>query len=183
MNSAMLQRDLFQLGSDISGMARLIKAVPGFFRERVTLEHAKEEIKRDLDRREERFLDTIRSQIFERPKNPYLQLLRVAGCEFSDLQAQVRRCGIEETLAQLAREGVYLSSEEFKGKKAVIRGRHSFRVTLGCFENANVVAGYRTQSSGSTNQPIRSFVSLDLLAIRTPATCLAFAAHDLFSRV
>jgi hypothetical protein len=182
MNAAMLQRDLSQLGSDIRGMLRLVKAVPGFFRERVTLERAKEEIKRGLDRREERFLEIVRSQIFERPKSPYLRLLALAGCEFSDLQAQVRRCGIEDTLAQLAREGVYLSSAEFKGKKEVTRGGHCFRVAPGCLENPNVAGGYRTQSSGTTNQPIRSFVSLDLLAIRTPATCLAFAAHDLFSR-
>jgi hypothetical protein len=181
MNSALLQRDLSQLGSDIRGMVRLIKAVPGFFRERVTLERAKEQIKRELDRREERFLDNVRSQIFERPQSPYLQLLRLAGCEFSDLRAQVKRCGIEDTLTQLAREGVYLSSDELKGKKQVIRGRYSFRVTPGCFESPNVAGGYRTQSSGTTNQPIRSFVSLDLLAIRTPASCLAFAAHDLFS--
>jgi hypothetical protein len=163
-------------------MLRLVKAVPGFFRERVTLERAKEEIKRGLDRREERFLEIVRSQIFERPKSPYLRLLALAGCEFSDLQAQVRRCGIEDTLAQLAREGVYLSSAEFKGKKEVTRGGHCFRVAPGCLENPNVAGGYRTQSSGTTNQPIRSFVSLDLLAIRTPATCLAFGAHDLFSR-
>jgi hypothetical protein len=183
MNSAMLQRDLSQLGSDIRGMARLIKAAPEFFRERVTVERAREQIKRDFDRREERFLEVVRSQIFERPKSPYLQLLRFAGCEFADVHAQVRRCGVEDTLAQLAREGVYLSSEEFKGKKDVTRGRHSFRVTPGSFENPNVAGGYRTQSSGTTNHPIRSFVSLDLLAIRTPAACLAFAAHDLFSSV
>jgi hypothetical protein len=181
MNAAVLRRDLSQLRSDLSGMVRLIKAVPEFFRERVTLERAKEQIKRDLDRREERFLDVARSQIFERPESPYLQLLRLAGCEFSDLRAQVKRCGIENTLARLAGEGVYLSSDEFKGKKDVTRGPHSFRVTPGCLENPNLGGGYRTQSSGTTNQPIRSFVSLDLLAIRTPASCLAFAAHDLFS--
>jgi hypothetical protein len=181
MNAAMLRRDISQVGSDIGGMVRLIKAVPAFFRERVTLERAKEEIKRNLSRREERFLDIVRSQIFERPESPYRQLLRLAGCEFVDLQARVKDCGIEDTLTQLAREGVYLSSDEFKGKKEVIRGRHCFRVTPGCFENRNASGGYRTQSSGTTNQPIRSFVSLDLLAIRTPVSCLAFAAHDLFS--
>lgn len=182
MNSALLQRDLSQLGSDIRGMAKLIKAVPKFFRQPVTLERAKEEIKRDLDCREQRFVDTVRSQVYERPKSPYLHLLRLAGCEFSDLQAQVKLHGMEETLARLAREGVYLSSEEFKGKKEVTRGGYSFRVTPGNFETPNGAGGYRTQSSGTTNQPIRSFVSLDLLAIRTPVTFLAFAAHDLFSR-
>jgi hypothetical protein len=95
MNSALLQRDLSQLGSDIMGMAKLIKAVPKFFRQPVTLERSKEEIKRDLDCREQRFVDTVRSQVYERPKSPYLHLLRLAGCEFSDLQAQVKLHGME----------------------------------------------------------------------------------------
>ena len=182
MSFGMLKRDVSQLRSDIQGIVALMKGVPDFFKERVTLRRAEEQIERDLDQREERFLKVVRSGIFDRPKSPYLKLLQVAGCEFADLQAQVRRCGVDETLKHLAREGVYFTVDEFKGKKAVVRGLHSFRVIPGCFDNRNVSGGYRTQSSGTTNQPIRSFVSLDLLAIRTPATCVAFAAHDLFSR-
>ena len=181
-NSAMLQRDLHQLTSDLAGLVTLIKGVPEFFAERVTLERAKEQIRKDLDNRENRFLDVVRSSIYEHETSPYLKLLRFAGCEYADLQTQVRRSGLEETLGQLAGEGVYLTSEEFKGKKEVVRGAHSFRVTPADFNRPRSSGGYRTQSSGTTNQPIRSFVSLDLLAIRTPATCLAFAAHDLFSR-
>jgi hypothetical protein len=145
------------------------------------LQRAEEEIKKAFDHREERFLELVRNQIFERPTSPYLKLLRLAGCEFSDLQAQVRRSGVEGTLKQLAREGVYLTSEEFKGKKEVVRGRTSFRVVPESFDNRGVSAGYRTHSSGTTNDPIRSFVSLDLLAIRTPATYFFFVAHGLFS--
>ena len=178
----MLKRDVSQLRSDIQGIVALIKGVPDFFKERVTLQRAEEQIERDLDQREERFLKVVRNGIFDRPKSPYLKLLQVAGCEFADLQAQVRSSGVDETLKRLAREGVYFTVEEFKGKKTVVRGLHSFRVIPGCFDNRNLSGGYRTQSSGTTNQPIRSFVSLDLLAIRTPTTCVAFAAHDLFSR-
>jgi hypothetical protein len=181
MNAAILQRDCCQLSSDIRGMFGLIKQVPEFFRKRVTLERAQEDIKRDLDRREERFLELVRSQIFERPKSLYLKLLRLAGCEYSDLQNEVKRFGIEETLVRLAGEGAYLTVEEFKGKKNVIRGRHSFRVSPDSFDSESGSAGYRTQSSGTSNEPTRSFVSLDLLSIRTPASCVAFAAHGLFS--
>ena len=162
-------------------MFTLAKAVPEFFSEQITLQRAEEEIKKALDHREERFLDVARTRIYERPSSPYTKLLKLAGCEFSDLQIQVRRHGVEETLRQLAREGVYLTSEEFKGKKEVVRGKQSFRVAPGDFEHPDSSAEYPTQSSGTTNQPIRSFVSLDLLAIRTPATCLFFAAHNLFS--
>jgi hypothetical protein len=181
MNAAMLRRDISQVGSDIGGMVRLIKAVPGFFRERVTLERAKEEIKGNLNRREERFLDIVRSQIFDQPRSPYLKLLKWVGCDFSDLQGAVRRFGVEGTLIRLAREGAYLTIEEFKGKKDVVRGGDSFRVFPGAFDSNLGSVGYRTQSSGTSNEPTRSFVSLGLLRIRTPVSCVAFAAHGLFS--
>ena len=176
-----MKRDVLQLRSDVQGLLSLIKGVPEFLRERVTLQRAGEQIRRDLDGREERFLATVRTGIYERAKSPYLKLLQLAGCEFSDLQREVRGSGIEETLVRLAQEGVYLTVEEFKGKKEVIRGRHSFRVSPDDFDNNNGSAGYRTQSSGTSNQPTRSFVSLKLLSIRTPATCVTFAAHGLLS--
>ena len=145
------------------------------------MQRAEEEIKRDLDQREEKFLDLVRARIYERPSSPYLQLLKLVRCEYSDLRTQIRRFGLEGTLIQLAGEGVYLTSDEFKGKKEVVRGGESFRVTPCDFEYPGLSAGYRTQSSGTTNQPIRSFVSLNLLAMRAPVTCVFFAAHNLFS--
>jgi len=175
------KRNALQLRSDVRGVSTLIRAVPQFFRERFTLQRAEEEIKKACDDREERFLKLARAQIFERLTSPYLRLLRLAGCEFSDLQTQVRRYGLEATLQELARQGVYLTADEFKGKKEVVRGRDVFRVMPATFDNRRPSAGYMTQSSGTSNNPIRSFVSLELLTIRTPATCLFFAAHDLFS--
>lgn len=179
---ATLWRDLSQLGSDVSGMLRLFRAAPGFFRERITPDRAAEEIEKNLETREERFLELARSEFFGRSTSPYLRLLRMAGCDYADLRAEVRRNGLEDTLTRLAREGVYLSAEEFKGKKQVVRGTHSFPIEPGALANPLVTGGYRAQSSGTTNHPIRSFVSLGLLASRTPAACLAFAAHDLFAR-
>jgi len=135
MSFETLKRNYSQLRSDLKGMFTLAKAVPEFFSEQITLQRAEEEIKKALDHREERFLDVARTRIYERPSSPYTKLLKLAGCEFSDLQIQVRRHGVEETLRQLAREGVYLTSEEFKGKKEVVRGKQSFRVAPGDFEH------------------------------------------------
>jgi hypothetical protein len=181
MNIGTVRSNYRQLNSDLKGLFALVRAVPEFFSERITLQRAEEEIKRDLGRREETFLESTRARIYERPSSAYLKLLKLARCEYSDLRAQVRRFGLEETLKQLAAEGVYLTADEFKGKKEVVRGGKSFRVAPGQFESPDLSAGYRTQSSGTTNQPIRSFVSLNLLAIRAPVTCVFFAAHNLFS--
>jgi hypothetical protein len=145
------------------------------------VEQAQEEIKKALDGREEGFLELVRTQIYERRTSPYLRLLKLAGCEFSDLQVHVHSHGLEKTLDQLARQGVYLTSDEFKGKKEVVRGRESFRVTPKDFEPINASSGFVIQSSGTSNRPVRSTVHLDYLELRALATAVFFSAHGLFS--
>jgi hypothetical protein len=64
-----LRESYHQLKSDLVNVKHtlgLAAALPRFFRERVTLQKAEEEIKRLLDTRVERFLELARTQIYER---------------------------------------------------------------------------------------------------------------------
>jgi hypothetical protein len=166
---------------DARGKIALAAGVGKFLRERITVERAKDEFRKSLDQRAERFLTLARTHIYERPGSPYLKLLEFAGCELSDLEALVRRHGIEPALMQLATEGVYLTSDEFKGQKEIVRGARSFRVTPEDFERRYAPGGFAIESSGTRNRPLRSVIYLDWLRIRTFATGVFFAAHDLFS--
>ena len=168
---------------NITRTLRLAAALPSFFRERITLQQAEERTKRLLGSRAEKFLEVARSEIYGRMQSPYLLLLRDAGCEFSDLETSINRRGLESTLVKLAEEGVYLSSDEYKGKKEVIRGRLSFRVSPKDFERREVSAGITTESSGSRNSPVKTFSSLDSLTLWAEGTGIFYAAHDLFSCV
>jgi len=170
-----------EIATHVKGMFSLARALPKFFRERVTVEQAEEEIKRALERREERFLEVARTRIYEHPASPYLKLLKLAGCEFSDLTTQVHRYGLEATLERLAREGVYLTSDEFKGKKEVVRGRQSFWVSPGDLKGAVSLPGFVAHSSGASGRPIRTVLSLDLIAAWSLGHCVLFSAHRLFS--
>src|SRR5262249_27521176 len=121
-----------QLRSDFKkalGLLNLTASLPKFFRERATVGQAEEVIKKALEDRNRRFLELASSQIYERPRSTYLQLLKFAGCDFSDLRAYVQFHGLENALRKLATEGVYLTSDEFKGKKEIVRGGFSFRVS------------------------------------------------------
>jgi len=174
-----------QLRSDlrkVKGTVDLITALPGFFRDRITVKQAREELKRALDSREQRFLELARTEIYQRTTSPYLRLLKLAGCEFGDLQLSVHSHGLERTLERLAKEGVYLTSDEFKGKKEVVRGGDCFRVSPRDFEPLKPSAGFVAQSSGTTNRPVRSDISLDWLTLRALALAIFLSAHDLFSR-
>ena len=56
-------------------------------------------------------------------RNPYRQLLYDAGFELEDVKPVVLRERLEETLRKLFSAGVYITIEEYKGKKPVQRNR------------------------------------------------------------
>lgn len=180
-----LKKNYSQLGSDLKaarGMLSLVCGLREFFREPVTLEKAKEEIQRALETREQRFLDLVRTQVYDREASPYLKLFRMAGCDFADLQTYICRHGLEKTLEKLAQEGVYLTQDEFKGKKEVVRGTLSFTVSRKDLQLQDADRGLiLTQSSGTRGEPQRYALSLDRLATSSSlSTAIFFFAHDLF---
>jgi hypothetical protein len=159
----------------------LAGAVRRFVSERVTLERAEREVKATLESRGQIFLDLARARIYARPGSPYLKLLKFAGCEYADLATHVRRDGLEATLEELAGQGVYLTADEAKGKKEVMRGSLSFRVSPADLRNDLSSPGFVVESSGTSNRPLRSAASFDRFADWALTQCIFFSAHGLFS--
>jgi len=166
--------------SNLRKMYRLARPLRQFLKNRVTLKQAEEEVKKALENREQRFLELIQLQVYQNPSSPYLKLLKHAGCEFSDLRDEILRNGLDETLKRLASEGVYLSAEEFRGKKELRRGTLSLRVSPEDFE-APVSSGFGVQSGGTAGRPVLALLTLDHLAVRAYSIAVSLAAHDLFS--
>src|ERR1051325_1399455 len=135
---------LGKIPSRTVGLFRLAAALPGFYRDRISVERAESEIKHALAGREANFLDFIRTRVYGRAESPYLRLLKHAGCEFSDLADQVGRNGLEGALGRLAAAGVYLTAAEMKGKTDVVRGSLSFRVFPEDLIDPAPVAGFIT---------------------------------------
>jgi hypothetical protein len=160
---------------------RLAGGVRQFVRDRLTVAQATEQIRRGVDRREQNFLDVVRTRVFGTPDSPYQTLLKIAGVTFADLEQSVRRHGVDGTLHRLAAAGVYLTSDEFKGKKEVVRDGTSFRVSPELFLRQAPTSGFIGISSGSRSQPVSTFIPLDWLAVRTAAAGLFCASHDLYS--
>jgi hypothetical protein len=179
-----LKENYHQLRSDMLNVKRtlaLAAGLPKFFRERITLRQAEERLKRLLESRFDRFLELARTQIYQSPGSPYLKLVRHAGCEFSDMESSVKRHGFDETLAKLAGEGVYLTSDEFKGKTEVTRGGMSFCVSPQDFDRPHSSAGITMQSSGTRNSPVSTFSSLEWLTLQGLGEAFFYSAHNLFS--
>src|SRR3954470_19285134 len=167
-------RSASKVKNALTAMYTLGRALPDFFRARVALPQAVEDVRAAMARRAETFLDLARSEIYADPASPYLRLLRVAGCGYDDLRAQVLGNGLEAALASLARAGVYLTTEEFKGKKDVVRGGVSFRVSPAQLQRRRGTPGLMVQTSGTSDKPVTTVASLSRLEFHVPAMAVFF---------
>lgn len=109
-------------------------------------------IREQLEKRDERFLELVRQSVFERSANPYRMLFEGGGCSFGDLASEVRRNGLETTLKSLQQAGVYLTHDEFKGKKPIERFGRSIEADTTAFRNPTVSGFYSVSSSGSRSR-------------------------------
>jgi len=156
---------------------RLLAGLPGYLRHPLTLAEARTILRQRLERRELDFLDLVRRTVFADGESPYSVLLRHAGCEYGDLERQVRREGLEGALRELVDAGVYLTLDEYKGRAPVVRGSLVMRVEPRRLRNPLVVAQYAAATSGSRGPATR--IPLDLACVRDRAVnmYLALAAR------
>lgn len=95
---------------------RFLQGLPAFLATPISYADAAATVEDRLNRRDDHFLELVRTGIFENPASPYLPLFRQAACGYADVEDGVRRRGIERTLEDLYRAGVWLSLEEFMGR-------------------------------------------------------------------
>ena len=105
-----------RLAIDLRGAAGLATSVVRLLRHPLGLSEAREELARRLAQREQDFLALAREAIYGHPAGVYRRLLRHAGCEYGDLERLVCQKGLEATLRELLRQGVYLSVDEGTAK-------------------------------------------------------------------
>jgi hypothetical protein len=151
--------------------------LPGYLRRPLTLDAARLSLSERLSRRDDSFLEKLRLDIYEQPSSPYLQLLRHAGCEFEEIESGVRRDGLEATLRRLFQAGVYLTVDEFKGRKAARRGSAEFPVRPEMLQAPRASYHLPSRSGGSRSEGTP--VMTDLSFIRT---CAANSAVSLGAR-
>ena len=134
-------------------------------------------MQRRLARREADFLALVRREVFGLARDPYRALLGHAGCEFGDLERLTRTDGVEGALDALARRGVYVTLDEFKGRAPIRRGTLTVPMTpTDAFTRmARGLLGQRT--SGSRGTPSSVPMSLAFEADHAVNACLFLAAR------
>lgn len=150
-----------------------------FLKQKITLADAKRILRERMQQREQNFLRMLERNVYGNPHSPYLALLKHAGCELGDVRALVRHKEIEGALKQLRAEGVYVTFEEFKGRKRIERRGLSLHVQASNFDNPFARADFPNQSSGSTGAAVKVALDFDYIAARASNRLVALDAHGI----
>ncbi|MCC6177994.1 MAG: hypothetical protein IT305_22055 [Chloroflexi bacterium] len=168
---------LRDLASDADSFARFNAQLGPFLRTPLTADEARRRLQQRLEHRERRFLTLVNRAIYHVPHSPYRRLLAHAGCELGDLRRLVAQEGIEGALTTLTRSGVYVTFDEFKGRRAVVRGSARFTFTDRDFDNPLCPSEYVEFTGGSRGQPSRVRRSFASAMEGASSYALTLAAH------
>jgi hypothetical protein len=157
--------------------ARLLRELPSFLRHPITVEAAGAALRQRFEHRGATFLSLVKRAICGNPTSPYHPLLNHAGCEYEDIERLVRQDGVEGALRVLYRHGVYLTVEEFKGRRPVVRGNVTIDVRPDQFRNPGSAGHVPVRSSGSGGPATSVLINLAYLRDRAVNTCLTLDAR------
>jgi hypothetical protein len=148
---------------DLATAARFLGRLPALLRRPLDLAGARALVQRRLARRADEFVTMLRDTIFSRPESPYAELLRAARCEPGDVEALARREGVEGALHALYRAGVYLTIDEFKGRRPAVRGAATIDTSPHRLRNPRSRLHVQARSSGSRGSGTPVVFDLDFI--------------------
>ena len=140
--------------------ARFLQKLPSFLRHPLRLDEARAILRGRLERREADFLALVHGTIYANPASPYRQLLAMAGCEYGDLERLVQTDGLEGALRHLLQLGVYLTVDEYKGRRPVRRGSVALSVDPGQLRNPWSACHVPVRTGGSRSGQIPALIDL-----------------------
>jgi len=167
---------LRQTLGDVARLARLTRDLPRFLRTHETLEDAAATIRQRLATRDKRFLDLADRLIYARRRSPYFRLLKAAGCEQGDLRKLVSQEGLEGALTRILADGVYVTYDEFKGRKEAVRGSERYLFPESDFDNPTISPHFEARTGGTRSSG--SPVKFDLAFVRDQAVNIKLTLHS-----
>ena len=167
---------------ELYGTARFIAGLPRFLRRPPSEEAVRTTVRRNLAQRSENFLALLRRAVFAFPDRPYARLFAHAGLGFEDVRRLVEREGLEGALSVLHDAGIYLSLDEFKGRRPIRRGSLEIVTRATDFDNPLGGPGISATSGGSRSRGTRLNVDLAHFARDSLSIALERDTHGLAGR-
>ena len=162
---------------DMKNYGRFAFGLRDFLHRRISPAEAQAIVQRRMIERDTNFLRLMEKGIFGYSKSPYRPLLKLAGCELGDLRNMVRARGLEGTLHELREAGVYITFEEFKGRKPLVRNGKTFNIRPRQFDNPHLIRHYHATTGGTTGPGTRIEIDLDHLEAIAPHFLLEHLTH------
>jgi len=162
--------------------ASTARYVPHLLGTPITWENVLADTRTRLTARADAFLDVAERAIYAQADSAYRVLLDAAGYDLARLRRLVHTRGVEETLQDLQRDGVYVTIEEFKGLREVQRGPRRWRFTEHNFRNPLVRAGLSAPSGGTRGPALWNTISVSNHRMGAQHLALALEAYGLRHR-
>jgi hypothetical protein len=151
----------------------------GYLHNTVAYDEAQETIKHQLAHREENFISTLKTNIFDYPRSPYLALFQAANITLADVEKMVATQGLDSTLDALYDANVYVTFEEYKGRVPLKRGNLEVPLSEADFDSPNLDVAMIGATGGSTGKPTRTKVDFKYLAQSGKHAAINRHAHEL----
>ncbi len=156
---------------------RLLGAIPRVLKPSIGPTRARDALARRLVERDRSFLSLVHREIYGRTASPYRALLRAVGCEMGDVERLVQARGLEGALAVLFRQGIYLTVDEFKGRRPLVRGRTTIDVRPSDLRNRGAARHIPLQSGGSRGTRTALWLDRGFVRERAGNVGLIFASR------
>jgi hypothetical protein len=152
---------------------RFLTGLRPFLKHPLGIADARRLLDRQLAAREQTFASILERGVFGHPVSPYRRLFKWAGIELGDVSTMLASDGLDASLEKLYDAGVYVTLEEFKGRRPITRSGLDLPVRAEDFDNPLMTRHYEARTGGSTSAPRRIPIDLNLLEHES-------AYHELF---
>jgi hypothetical protein len=135
--------------ADTAAFVRYARGLRTYMSHSVTEEEARQIVAERFAQRETNLARLLEQRIFGNPGSPYRALFSHAGIELPDALQTLREEGVEGALERFYDAGVYVTIDEFKGRKPIRRGSLVLEVRDVDFDNPGTRYVMTSSSSGS----------------------------------
>ncbi len=149
---------------ELRAAAGFLGALRPFLRGGLGPAEARTRLERQYAVRGQSFARVLQHAVFENPSSPYRRLFDWSGIRADDVDAMLRADGLEATLERLHDAGIFITLEEFKGLRPIVRPGLELPVRAADFDNPLSARQYEARTGGSGGRARRILLGLDLLA-------------------
>lgn len=153
-------------------------ALRPFMQVRMSPERAREILRTRLAHRSENFLRVLEHAVYGHSASPYRALMEHAGLGWAEARAAVESRGVEGALREWRAREVYVTFEEFKGRKPIVRGDLTLTVKPRDFDNPLAARHFTAHTGGTTGAASSVYANLDHVAATAPHLALLLEAHQ-----